>query len=60
MSERPGEGDRFRWSWEAHHRDQALSGLRLTPAERLRWLEETMDGMRRWLGRARTPREPET
>jgi hypothetical protein len=29
-------------------------GLRLTPAERLRWLEETMETLRRWQGRART------
>jgi hypothetical protein len=29
------------------------AGLRLTPAERLRWLEETMDRMHRWVGRAR-------
>jgi hypothetical protein len=28
-------------------------GLRLTPAERLRWLEETMEALRRWQGRAR-------
>jgi hypothetical protein len=27
-------------------------GLRLTPAERLRWLEETMAALRRWRGRA--------
>jgi len=38
--------------WHEHRRAQAASGLRLTPAERLRWLEETMATMRRWVGRA--------
>jgi hypothetical protein len=38
--------------WDEHHRSQAANGLRLTPAERLRWLEETMATMRRWVGRA--------
>jgi hypothetical protein len=41
--------------WEEHHRSQAANGLRLTPAERLRWLEETMATMRRWVGRAAAP-----
>ena len=39
--------------YEAHRRAQARMGLRLTPAERLRWLEETMRTLRRWQGRAR-------
>jgi len=39
--------------YEAHRREQARMGLRLTPAERLRWLEETMRTLRRWQGRAR-------
>jgi hypothetical protein len=38
--------------WDGHRRAQAELGLRLTPAERLRWLEETMATMRRWVGRA--------
>ncbi len=29
-----------------HKREQIRLGLRLTPAERLRWLEETMEEMR--------------
>jgi hypothetical protein len=40
-------------TWEAHRRRQATNGLKLTPAERLRWLEDTMEQMRRWVGRAR-------
>lgn len=39
--------------WEGHREAQVLRGLALTPAERLRWLEETMATMRRWVGRAR-------
>jgi hypothetical protein len=39
--------------FDAHRRRQAALGLELTPAERLRWLEQTMATMRRWLGRAR-------
>ncbi len=37
----------------AEHRSaQAGLGLAMTPAERLRWLEETMATLRRWQGRA--------
>jgi len=36
-----------------HRRGQAGLGLQLTPAARLRWLEETMAALRRWQGRAR-------
>jgi hypothetical protein len=41
--------------WDEQRRAQATLGLRLTPAERLRWLEETMATMRRWVGRAAGP-----
>ncbi len=43
----------FPRGFDGHRRAQAGSGLKLTPAERLRWLEETMAVMRRWRGRAR-------
>ena len=32
---------------------QASVGLAMTPAERLRWLNEAMETLRRWQGRAR-------
>jgi hypothetical protein len=48
--------DGFDRGWEGHARRQATIGLALTPAERLRWLEETMATMRRWLGRAEESR----
>ena len=39
--------------FEEHRSRQAGLGLQLTPAGRLRWLEETMAVLRRWQGRAR-------
>ena len=41
---------------EEHRRRQARMGLKLSPAERLRWLESTMETMRSWVGRARQAR----
>lgn len=41
------------WSFEEHLRRQARLGLGLSPAERLRWLEESMEGLRKLVGRAR-------
>lgn len=38
---------------DEHRRAQIRRGLLLSPAERLRWLEETMATLRRWVGRAR-------
>ena len=54
-----GEFDR---GFEGHSRRQARLGLKLTPAERLRWLEQTMDELRGLLGRARQgrPNKPKT
>jgi hypothetical protein len=52
----PGGGDppgAFPRGFDGHRRAQAGIGLSMTPAERLRWLEETMATMRRWVGRAR-------
>jgi len=46
----------FDRGFEGHRRRQARLGLSLSPAERLRWLEETMEDMRRLLGRARRGR----
>ena len=43
-------------SWEEHRRRQARLGLQLPPAQRLKWLEETMEELRRLLGRARRGR----
>lgn len=41
------------WDFAGTRRHHIRRGLRLTPAERLRWLEETVDEMRRLQGLAR-------
>ena len=48
-----GEFDR---GFEGHRRRQIRRDLQLSPAERLRWLERTMEELRRLLGRARRGR----
>lgn len=50
--EKAPEGAAFPRGFDEHRRSQAGLGLSLTPAERLRWLEETMAALRRWCGRA--------
>lgn len=54
--------DEFDRGFEVHSRRQARLGLKLSPAERLRWLEQTMDELRGVLGRARQgrPTKPKT
>jgi hypothetical protein len=47
------EGTGWDRGFDGHRRWQATLGLRLTPAERLRWLEETMEELRRLAERAR-------
>jgi hypothetical protein len=49
----PRSVEGFDRGWEGHRRRQARIGLALTPLQRLRWLEQTMDELRRLLGRAR-------
>jgi hypothetical protein len=41
-------------SFARHRRAQLRRNLRLSYAERLRWLEETMETFRKWQGLART------
>jgi len=54
VTRRKGEPqEEFPRGFEGHRAAQAGLGLRLTPAERLRWLDETMATLRRWRGRAR-------
>lgn len=55
MGRLKGEGG-FDRGFDAHSRRQARLGLQLTPAERLRWLEETLDQLRPLVGRARLGR----
>ncbi|MCZ7626087.1 MAG: hypothetical protein C3F12_12445 [Candidatus Methylomirabilota bacterium] len=41
------------WDFEGHRRRQVRLGLQLSPAERLRWLEQSMEELRKLVGRAR-------
>ena len=43
----------FDRGFEGHWRRQVRLGLALTPAQRLRWLEQIMDELRPLVGRAR-------
>lgn len=45
------------WDFEGTRRHHIRSGLKLTPVERLRWLEETVDEMRKLQGLARKARK---
>ena len=44
------------WDFEGARRHHLRQAMRMTPAERLRWLEETVDEMRRLQGLARLGR----
>lgn len=50
------EYDLTTWDFEGTRRHHQALGLRMTPLERLRWLEETVDEMRRLHGLARQVR----
>ena len=41
------------WGWDAQRREQLRAGLRMTPAQRLAWLEEANATMRKLVGLAR-------
>ncbi len=45
--------DNSPWDWETVRREQLRAALRMTPAERLRWLEDAMEAARSLLGLAR-------
>lgn len=44
------------WDFEGARRHHLRLGLQMTPAERLRWLEETVEEMRQLQGLARRGR----
>jgi hypothetical protein len=56
---KPSEPQEDAWDFAGTRRQHIRHGLRLTPAERLRWLEETVDEMRRLQGLARFGRPVE-
>jgi hypothetical protein len=47
------------WDFEGTRRHHLRLGLQMTPVERLRWLEETVDEMRRLQGLVRKGRPVE-
>lgn len=53
MSKAKTERSSDDWGWEAHRVAQLRAALRMTPAERLAWLERTNASMRGLLGLAR-------
>jgi hypothetical protein len=55
-SKAPAEQKEDAWDFAGARRHHIRQGLLLTPAERLRWLEETVDEMRRLQGLARLGR----
>lgn len=56
----PVAKEEISWNFEGTRRHHLRLGLRMTPAERLRWLEETVDEMLRLQGLARRGRQVET
>jgi hypothetical protein len=48
----------FDRGFDGHWRRQVRLGLGLTPAQRLRWLEQTMEELRPLVGRARLAKPP--
>lgn len=48
----------FDRGFDGHWRRQVRLGLVLTPAQRLRWLEQTMEELRPLVGRARLATPP--
>jgi hypothetical protein len=53
-----GDDEGFDRGFDGHWRRQVVAGLALTPAQRLRWLEDTLEEMRKLLGRARSTDPP--
>ena len=47
------------WDFEGTRRHHIRAGLRLSPLERLRWLEDTVDEMRQLQGLARRRKSTE-
>jgi hypothetical protein len=60
MADAMSDPDGYGWDRKTHDRRQARLGLELSPAERLRWLEETMDELGRFVEQARLRRESPT
>jgi hypothetical protein len=55
----PSEGNLDTWDFAGTRRHHFQQGLRMTPVERLHWLEDTVDEMRRLQELARLSRKIE-
>ncbi|MCG6964793.1 MAG: hypothetical protein LJE95_16200 [Acidobacteria bacterium] len=53
MAEQERHSAAFGWTYDEVRRRQLEAGLRMTPGERLAWLERTLDELLPLLGRAR-------
>jgi hypothetical protein len=54
----PADRKEITWDFEGTRRHHIRLGLQMTPSERLRWLEETVEEMRQLQGLARKSRPP--
>lgn len=57
MAEGQALSDTFGWSWSENRRRQQREGLRMSPAERLAWLEEMLDELLPYVGSARSEQQ---
>ena len=56
MSQEKTSGQQEPWTFAANRSLMIRKGLELTQAERLRWLEDTVEELLPWVGRARLGR----
>lgn len=56
MPQEKTPGPQEPWTFAANRSLMIRKGLELTPAQRLRWLEETVEELLPWVGRARLGR----
>ncbi len=52
MADEPEDHASYGWDYESTRRRQQLAGAAMTPAERLRWLEEMLDELLPLVGKA--------
>jgi len=57
MTEGQASPDTVGWSWSENRQRQLQEGLRMSPAERLAWLEEMLDELLPYVGVARTAQQ---
>jgi hypothetical protein len=58
LAPNPADHGEITWDFEGTRRHHIRLGLQMTPAERLLWLEDTVEEMRQLQGLARKGRPP--